>query len=198
MDPLSSVAHYSLGETLYATGQTTEALAPLAFALELDNQYAKWFFPAVHLAEKHDDSAILQTEAALERDGISDSSWVRDLVAGARDPVNGQAYLDRRIPQIVAAMPDEFAGEWQNTLTLWYLLFGYLDRYYELIFEAGPPKIWTDADLHIWKGTIFRHGGFTAHPKYLEAAESLGIINVWEQRGPPDFCEKVGDQWVCE
>ena len=198
LDPLSSVAHYSLGETLYATGQTTEALAPLAFALELDNQYAKWFFPAVHLAEKHDDSAILQTEAALERDGISDSSWVRDLVAGARDPVNGQAYLDRRIPQIVAAMPDEFAGEWQNTLTLWYLLFGYLDRYYELIFEAGPPKIWTDADLHIWKGTIFRHGGFTAHPKYLEAAESTGLIDVWEQRGPPDFCEKVDGQWVCE
>jgi tetratricopeptide (TPR) repeat protein len=197
LDPLSSVAHFSLGETLYATGQTTEALAPLAFALELDNQYAKWFFPAVHLAEKHDDSAIAQTEAALERDGISDSSWVRDLVAGARDPVNGQAYLDRRIPQIVASMPDEYAGEWQLALAGWYLFFGYLDRYYELIFEAGPPKTWTDADLHMWKGTIFRHGGFTAHPKYLEAAESFGIIDVWEQRGPPDFCEKVGGEWVC-
>jgi len=95
-------------------------------------------------------------------------------------------------------MPDEYAGEWQNTLTLWYLLFGFVDRYYELIFEAGPPKTWTDADLHLWKGTIFRHGGFTAHPKYLEAAESIGIVNVWEQRGPPDFCEEVDGQWVCE
>ncbi len=198
LDPLSSVAHYSLGETLYATGHTTEAMAPLAFASELDNEFAKWFVPAVHIAEKHDDSAIAQTEATLERDGISDSTWVRDLVAGARDPVNGQAYLDRRIPQIVAAMPDEYAGEWQYTLTLWYLLFGYLDRYYELIFEAGPPKTWTDADLYMWQGTVFRHGGFTAHPKYLEAAESFGTIDVWEQRGPPDFCEKVNGQWVCE
>jgi len=95
-------------------------------------------------------------------------------------------------------MPDEYAGEWQNVLIAWYLYFGFLDRYYELIFEAGPPKSWTDADLHMWKGTIFRHGGFTAHPKYLEAAESIGIINVWEQHGPPDFCEKVDGQWICE
>jgi TolB-like protein/DNA-binding NarL/FixJ family response regulator len=199
LDPLSSVAHYSLGETLFATGHATEAMAPLAFASELDNQYAKWFVPAVHLAEKHDDSAIAQTVAALARDGIVDSSWVGELVANARDPVNGQAYLDRHIPQIVASMPDEFAGEWQNALAVWYLLFGFLDRYYELIFEAGPNAgIWTDADLHVWKGTVLRQGGFTAHPKYLEVAESLGIIDVWEQRGPPDFCEKTGGEWVCE
>ncbi len=110
LDPLSSVAHYSLGETLYATGHTTEAMAPLSFASELDNEFAKWFIPAVHIVEKRDDSAIAQTEAELERDGISDSTWVRDLVAGASDPVNGQAYLDRRIPQIVASMPDEYGG----------------------------------------------------------------------------------------
>ena len=199
LDPLSSVAHYSLGEALYATGHTTEAMAPLAFAWESNNEYAKWFVPAVHLAQKRDDSAIAQTEAGLERDGISDSSWVRDLVVGARDPVNGQAYLDRRIPQIIASMPDEYAGEWQNTLTLWYLLFGFVDRYYELIFEAGPnASIWSDADIHTWKGTVFRHGGFTAHPKYLEVAELLGLTAVWEQRGPPDFCEKAGNRWVCE
>jgi len=50
----------------------------------------------------------------------------------------------------------------------------------------------------MWIGTVFRHGGFTAHPKYLEAAESLGVIDIWEQRGPPDFCEKLNGQWVCE
>ena len=198
LDPLSSVTHYSLGEMLYATGHTAEAMAPLAFALERDNGYAKWFVPAVHLAEKQDDSAIAQTEAALESDGISDSTWVRELVTAARDPINGQAYLDRRIPQIVAAMPDDYAGEWRNTLILWYLLFGFVDRFYEFIFESGPPKAWTGPDLHVWKGTIFRHGGFTAHPKYLEAAESIGIINVWEQRGPPDFCQKSDGEWACE
>ncbi len=198
LDPLSSVAHYSLGETLYATGHAAEAMAPLEFAFELDNQYAKWFLPAVHLTEKQDDMAIAKTLAALERDGIADSSWVNDLVAGARDPVNGQSYLDRHIPDIIASMPDEYAGEWQNSLTAWYLYFGFLDRFYEIIFENGPPEPWSDAELNLWKGTMFRHSGFTAHPKFLEAAESLGITNVWEKRGPPDFCEKVDGRWACE
>jgi hypothetical protein len=40
--------------------------------------------------------------------------------------------------------------------------------------------------------------GFTAHPKYLEVVESIGIMDVWEQRGPPDFCDKVGGEWVCK
>ena len=73
-----------------------------------------------------------------------------------------------------------------------------IEAYFHPIGERANAKIWTDADFHVWKGTLFRHGGFTAHPKYLEAAEKLGITDVWEQRGPPDFCNKVADQWICE
>jgi len=43
-----------------------------------------------------------------------------------------------------------------------------------------------------------RRSGFTAHPKFLEIAEAWAIIKIWEKRGPPDFCEKVSGQWVCE
>jgi hypothetical protein len=45
---------------------------------------------------------------------------------------------------------------------------------------------------------MYRRLGFTAHPKYLEVAKSLGFIELWEQRGPPDYCNKVDSQWVCE
>jgi hypothetical protein len=55
-----------------------------------------------------------------------------------------------------------------------------------------------DAERLIQVGTQNRRLGFTAHPKYLEVAEATGIMDVWEQRGPPDFCEKVDGQWVCE
>ncbi|MCZ6517168.1 MAG: hypothetical protein O6763_06745 [Gammaproteobacteria bacterium] len=40
--------------------------------------------------------------------------------------------------------------------------------------------------------------GFTANPKYLDVAEGSGLMELWEQRGPPDFCEKVDDEWTCE
>jgi hypothetical protein len=40
--------------------------------------------------------------------------------------------------------------------------------------------------------------GFTAHPKYLEVAEASSFIELWEQRGPPNFCNKESGHWVCE
>ena len=199
LDPLSSVAHYSLGETLHATGQTNEAMAPLTLAYDLDNAFAKWFVPAVHLIEGRDEIAIPQFEADLELNGISDTVWVRDLVNGARDPLTGQGYMDRRYSQILASMPDEQALYGRYYLTMFYLLFGFFDKYYEMIFAAGPnDQSATDADVFVWQGTVLRPDEFTSHPRYLEVAELLGIIDVWEQRGPPDFCEKVDGQWVCE
>lgn len=199
LDPLSPVAIYSLGESFVALGNESEAVAPLQLSLELENAFAKWFVPAFDLAEGRDDKAITYYEAGLERIGISDTEWVKELISGARDPLNGQAYLESRIPEIVASLPEVLASEWQINFDLWYLVFGFLDHYYEVLFEAGPDdKVWSQADIYMWEGTVFRSAGFTADPRYLEAAELLGIIDYWEQRGPPDFCEKVDDQWVCE
>ena len=96
-------------------------------------------------------------------------------------------------------MPEEYAYVWQVNLTIWYQHFGFLDRHFELILDLDlTDSTWTDADQPVYVGTIYRRSGFTAHPKYLEVVEAIGIINVWEQRGPPDFCEKVSGQWVCE
>jgi len=199
LQPLSPVAHYSLGESLVALGKTSEALSPLKLALELDNAFASWFVPVFYLAVGRDESAIAHYEAELERAGISDTSWVRDLVTAARDPVSGKAYLDSHIPRILASLPEDQAFHWQDTLNLWYLAFGFIDHQYKNIFAAGPNgKIWTPAKVDVWLGTIFRRVGFTADPRYLEVAELLSIVDVWEQRGPPDFCENVSNQWVCE
>jgi TolB-like protein len=198
LDPLSAAANTRLFETLYAVGRTSESLAALDLALQLGNDFAKWNFGDVNLVEKQDDIAIAHFEAALEQDGLP-SNWVRELVTAARDPATGQAYLDRRIPEIIASMPEEDAFDMQGSLILWYVFFGFLDRYFEPILDLDlTDSTWTDADIPVWSGTIFRRLGFTAHPKYLEVAEAIGIIDVWEQRGPPDFCDKVGGDWVCE
>jgi len=198
LDPLSSAANIRLFETLYAVGRSDEAVAALEFADQLGGRFPKWVIGNVNLVAKQDDIAIAHFEAYLEREGLP-SNWVRELVSGARDPATGQAYLDRRIPQIVASMPEEEAIAWQENLTFWYLYFGFLDRYFELILDLDlTDSTWTDADNPIYVGTIYRRLGFTAHPKYLDVAEAIGMIDVWEQRRPPDFCDKVGGDWVCE
>ena len=57
---------------------------------------------------------------------------------------------------------------------------------------------WTGASEFVWLATVYRRLGFTAQPKYLEIAESSGYVDLWERRGPPDFCAKAGGEWVCE
>jgi tetratricopeptide (TPR) repeat protein len=201
LDPLSPLANVRLFETLYAAGRTSEAVAALELAAQLGNVTATWLLGVVNLVEKRDERAIKYFEAFLQQQGHPDSSWVRKLVTGARDPAAGQEHLDRRIPDLVASGPQEDAYGWQRNLNVWYLAFGFLDRYFEVIreFDLNPAdSTWTDADVLVFDGTIFRRLSFTAHPQYLEVAEALNFIDLWEQRGPPDFCEKVSGEWVCE
>jgi TolB-like protein len=193
LDPLSAMANIYWSAALYAVGRTEEAIAVMEFVRRLNvspNTFT-WTIDGIDLVEKRYESAIPQIEAYI-RHKDSDSSWVRELVTGAGDPATGQAYLDHPNPQIIASMSD---GE----LTSLYLFFGFLDRHFERILETKPSDAtWHLAGIHIWRGNIFRRTGFTAHPKYIELVKSLGIDTVWEQRGPPDFCEKVNDNWVCE
>jgi len=198
-EPLSTVANYSLGESLVSLGRTSEAIAPLRLAFELDNAFAQWFLPVFDLFTGRDESAIAIYESELKSAGISDTNWVRDLITDARNPLMGAAYLKRRIPHILDSMPEEQVRAWQFTFHVWYLVFGFLELYYDEIIALGPDnQIWTDADMYFWLGTIFRGGGFTAHPMYLEVAELLDVTDVWEVRGPPDFCDKTNGKWVCE
>jgi tetratricopeptide (TPR) repeat protein len=197
-DPLLSAANYWYALALYAVGRNGEAVAAWERADQLGHSFAKGFNGIASLLEKRDDIAITQLEAWLQEYGYPDSSWVRELVTGARDPAMGQPFLDRRIPQIVASMPAEYASELQGVLTGWYLYFGYLDRYFEIIFDIASDSTWDDALGPVWGGTVFRPTGFTAHPRYLDVAAYTGLVELWEQRGPPDFCEKVNDQWICE
>ena len=47
-------------------------------------------------------------------------------------------------------MSDEQAIQWKYNLNLLYLLFGHLDRYFELAIEADPsPNNWSDANILI-------------------------------------------------
>jgi tetratricopeptide (TPR) repeat protein len=199
LDPLSPAANSRLAEALYAVGRTSEAIAALEVFDRVDADGGKWVLGEMKLVEKQDDIAIAYFEADLQRSGNHDSSWVKELVTGARDPATGQAYLDRRIPQIVASAPEEYALSWQLALTKWYLFFGFLDRYFELILATDITNVaWTDSESLIRTGTMYRRLGFTAHPKYLEVTEALKYIELWEQRGQPDFCEKVSGEWVCD
>ena len=200
VDPLSVFANGMLSGALYAAGHTGESITALERAVHLSGAPgAPWSYGNLHLQEKQDEKAIAHFEDYLRRFDYPDTSWVRELITAGRDPATGQAYLDRRIPEVIASMPEGSNLDPIDELDQWYLIFGFLDRYFELILGSDPnDSRWTDADFYLFDGILNRRLGFTAHPKFLEVAEVMGIINIWEQRGPPDFCDKVGGQWTCK
>jgi tetratricopeptide (TPR) repeat protein len=198
LEPLLPSAHQNLSDTLYALGRTGDAIAAMEVTDQLSGEFAKWSLGDFELVEKQDDIAITYLEGHLEKSGLP-SGWVRELVTAARDPATGQAALDRRIPEILASVPPDYAPTLRWGLLRWYVIFGFLDRHFELLLDFDfSESAWAEADVPVQGGTLLRHLGYTAHPKYLEVAELLGLVELWEHRGPPDFCEKLGDQWVCE
>ncbi len=198
-EPITPMAHYSLGEALFAMGRIEEAQAPLSFAYDQGEGFALWFVPAMNQVVGNDELAIAQMESLWKAQGNTDIEWVRDLVEGARDPNRGQAYLSRRIRELLATIPDEQRVFWSSVMEWQYLQLGFLDRFYETIFFHGPNSHGqTMADINFFGGMVLGRTEFTAHPRYLEVAGLLGIKDIWEQRGPPDFCEKVRGQWMCQ
>ena len=201
-DPLSAAAQNRLSDAYQAVGRRDKALAALMLADQLGSETAKRDLFHFYLADERDEIAITTIEASLnEGESGLPTGWIREVVASARDSATGQAHLDRRIPEIVASMPENSRYEIKQILIRMYLVFGYVDRYFEVLDEvAAGASFWNDADILVSYGTMNRQSGFTAHPRYVEAADQYfyGALSLWDQRGPPDHCEKLDGQWVCE
>jgi tetratricopeptide (TPR) repeat protein len=191
LDPLSASAHLDLGRAQLSNGRTSEAIASFEISAQLGTPFASYFLANFFLLVEQDEIAIRHTESYLRKQG-QPVEWVRELVVGARDPETGQAHLDRLLPQLEIGDVG-FNGDF------YYLVFKYLDRFFEKIFEIGVyGDEWTSADAPVQHATTFRQSGFTAHPRYLEVAEAEGFFELWDERGAPDHCKKLDGQWACE
>jgi TolB-like protein/DNA-binding SARP family transcriptional activator len=199
LDPLSTQAHVNLYWARLSVDKRGEALESLKTAHQLGLSWAPHNLASFYLVEKQDGAAIEYLEAGFQIDGLP-TEFAQELIVDARNPETGQAFLDQFLPQIVASRPnDRSAREQRILLAPFYSVFGFLDRYFELLFEFGiSTDDWDDAEVPVHDSTIDRRSGFTAHPRYLEIAKTWGLTELWDQRGPPDMCEKLDGQWVCE
>jgi TolB-like protein/cytochrome c-type biogenesis protein CcmH/NrfG len=190
LDPLSDMAKLRYAESLGSLGRL-EVETALAHPFLLSNLY---------INTGQYDQAAEAYAASLRSAGFADTAWVNEAIRKSRDPHTGQEYLDTLIAAKVASLPDDQRFNAWTTLVAWYLGLGYLDRYFEIIQSLDlTSSTWTDADWLVYMGTVARTvTGFTAHPKYLEVADSIGLSAVWDQRGAPDFCYKKDSDWFCE
>ena len=196
-DPLSPNALLLYNQVLFATGRQGEAFAAVELADQLGAAFSKGNLAFVNWEVGNYEVSLAYTKAYLQEADLP-SDWVDAMHAGASDPENGEAYLDLHIPEIVASVPVGRAYVMQLVLDGMYLTYGFLDRYVEIIFERSPEiSVWSESEALIFNGQLDRNSGFTAHPEYLRMARDSGMIDLWEERGPPDFCEKTSGEWVC-
>jgi TolB-like protein/DNA-binding winged helix-turn-helix (wHTH) protein len=202
VEPLSPFADAYYTAALYSVGRVEEALARIDVPGRSDMgvDFFQLTLIGIMLAEGEDEFAINKLASLVGNEDEFGTNWFTDLVEGARDPAFGADFLDDRLTQLISSFDDEVVRyAWQSTVPILYLVFGHLDRYFDLIYDSNPTdETWHHAANFIWLGTVFRHSEFTAHSDYLKVARIMGIDRAWDERGAPDFCQKAGEDWVCE
>jgi hypothetical protein len=80
-----------------------------------------------------------------------------------------------------------------------YLAFGDLDAYYDVIYEmTDVDTAWTNSDNLELTGRVFKVSGYSADSRFGPLRNQWGMLDLWDERGPPDDCEKIDGNWVCE
>jgi TolB-like protein/DNA-binding winged helix-turn-helix (wHTH) protein len=201
IEPLSLDANLDLFSAYYIAGRTNEAMQTLDFIYEMgwEPNNWRWTIAGIRLFEGDDEGAVVDFEAPLIDFGHADTAWVSEILSTSDDPALSLATLDQRFPQIANSLGTEDPYNLSAALVMWYLYFGHLDRFYELILAENPQVgTWSDADEQIWHGHLLRRTGFTEHPDYLNFARSIGIVETWDNLGPPDYCTSIGGRWHCD
>jgi tetratricopeptide (TPR) repeat protein len=198
LDPLSPFAKSRYYQALVAAGRQDEVTRLMADDVSLPDGF-RILQADLLLFEGQFDRATYWYER-MWKTFFADITWVKRAVENGRDPASGQEYLDTLIAEQLAGLAEDQRFDAWRFMVNWYAVFGHLDRYYEIIESLDlTSSTWTDADWLVYVATIERiNTGFTAHPKYLQVAASIGLIELWDQRGAPDFCTKEDGAWICE
>ena len=196
LEPIASLGYWRKGDALMAAGRRSEANANYERAFSLGDYIFAGFLGADFIIHGDDEKAIHWYEKYFEAFGV-DPATARPLIENVRDSETGKAFLDQWVQSELASASNFDEG---REPYFWYLYFGYVDDFWLGLeaLEGEIPRGWTNADTLEQVGTVFRHTGFTKHPKYLPRAKATSLVDLWNKRGPPDHCSKASGEWVCE
>jgi len=200
LEPLWAWSHLSKAQMLSALGEREEARVSWQRAAELGNPLALLDIAVDHLLHGEDDEAIEFMEKAPSRYGLSvlglDADSSRPFVEGARHPDTGKQFLDQAIAEMIEGATDF----WGSTAPYaWYLAFGNLDAFYDVVIEMNDiESSWANSQQIEYIGRYIKVAGYAADPRFIELHRRWGMLDLWDERGPPDDCSKIDGNWVCE
>jgi len=197
LDPLSTRGWEQLGEAYAALGQRALARRSWEKSIELGHRYhGSDYLLADLLTAGEVDSAVAFFEANAPQLGF-ERDEVRPFVTSVLDADTGLEYLRSWVDAKIA---DAGTYEEQYAPYYWYLYFGYLDEYWQVIESRKRQSVsmWDDTGNLEHRGRVHRASGFAAHPAYQHHVERSRMTVLWDTRGKPDTCSKATGVWVCE
>jgi TolB-like protein len=153
-----------------------------------------------HLVRNEDEEAIQLMDKLYRDHGVRfhglRTEEFRSFVESARHPETGEEFLRDAVARMVVSAPSYLE---EINSYLWYLAFGALEPYYDVIDEMNEIDTgWTNSDILEAVGRFLKGSGYAAHPRFMRGRNRWGMLDLWEQRGPPDDCQKTDGNWVCE
>jgi len=197
LDPLSTRGWNNLGKAYAALGQHELARQSWEKSIGLGDPYlARKYMLADLMTTGEMDSAIEFFEANAPRIGF-EREEVRSFVTSALAENSGREFLGSWIDAKIA---DARNYEEQFAPYVWYLYFGYLDEYWQVIESMAQESTsgWDNTGDMEHIGRVFSTSGFVAHPAYMSRSRRWGLTALWDTRGRPDTCSKDTGDWVCE
>ena len=200
LEPLWAWSHILKAEILSALGNRKQARIVWQKSAELGNAVALLDIIVDHLLHGEDDEAIDLMEKSYSDFDFDlfglDADSSRPFVEGARNPDTGKQFLAEAIAAMVADATDFFGA---TEPYVWYLAFGYLDAFYDVVIEMNNiDSSWANSQNLEYSGRYLKASGFAADPRFIEIYQRWGMLDLWEERGPPDDCSKEDGIWVCE
>jgi TolB-like protein len=196
-DPLSYNSWYRLAEILYAQRRDAEAREAGQKASELGSDFWNQGHSIVFHAELAAGNYETAASVIVPR---YDEEWFQapdfeTFSAKMSDPETGR---DNLIEWVDYRIKNDYDGSGAAFANNYYLFFGHLDLYADVIDHYSvDSSAWTDAEaMQAW-GIYLPGKGYRKSQHFLERAEKDGLIDLWEHRGPPDFCSKETGEWVC-
>ncbi len=199
LEPLAASGYQQKGMALIAMDRRADARDAWQRAFDAGFPGVAIFNIIDHFLQAEDEMAIeliesLYRDFALSVFGLEPGS-VRAFVENARNPTTGRQYLRETVTAIVKK--SDYLGDTINAYAL-YLAFGDLDAYYDVIYEmTNVDTAWTNSDNLELTGRVFKVSGYSADLRFGPLRNKWGTLDLWDERGPPDDCDKVDDKWVC-
>lgn len=200
IEPLSGLGYERKATALIAMNRRAEAHEAWQKIIDAGLPPVDLFKIIDHFLHAEDEVAIELIERYYRNfDWVAfglEPGSARTFVENARNPETGRQYLRDTVTALVENS-DSYT-ERINAIFL-YLAFGALDDYYDVIDEmVDVDTAWTNSDTLEFAGRIYKISGYTAHPRFGPLRNKWGMLDLWDERGPPDDCKKVDGQWVCE